>query len=62
MIVQVAQSHLAKYAEMVEETIDLDQLEHHQFIIKPNYDENLQLLASEIEQVKLLGRRDDPFR
>jgi DNA mismatch repair protein MSH2 len=36
---------------MVEETIDLEQLEHHQFVIKPNYDENLQILASEIEEV-----------
>ena len=38
---------------MVEETIDLDQLEHHQFVIKPNYDENLQILATEIEEVIL---------
>jgi DNA mismatch repair protein MSH2 len=48
---QTAQSQLSKYAEMVEETIDLDQLEHHQFVIKPNYDENLQILATEIEEV-----------
>lgn len=37
---------------MVEETIDLDQLSHHQFVIKPDYDENLQRLAKKIRQVR----------
>ena len=38
---------------MVQQTIDLDELEHHRFVIKPDYDENLQLIAD-----KLRGIRD----
>ena len=37
---------------MVEHTIDLDQLEHHQFVIKAEYDPALQELASELEEVR----------
>lgn len=43
---------------MVEETIDLDQLEHHQFVIKPNYDDNLQILANEIDEVVIKSSSD----
>jgi DNA mismatch repair protein MSH2 len=39
---------------MVEHTIDLDQLEHHQFVIRPDYDTILQDLANELEEVCLL--------
>jgi DNA mismatch repair protein MSH2 len=48
---QEHQTALAKYAEMVEQTIDLDQLEHHEFVIKSEYDETLQRLAGEIAEV-----------
>ncbi|TCD65445.1 MutS-like protein [Steccherinum ochraceum] len=44
---------LSKYAEMVQQTLDLDELEHHRFVIKPDYDEDLQRLAD-----KLGGIRD----
>ncbi|KAF7323675.1 DNA mismatch repair protein 2 [Mycena kentingensis (nom. inval.)] len=40
--------NLSKYAEMVEQTIDLDQLERHNYVIKPEYDERLKELADEI--------------
>ena len=33
---------LTKYVDLIEETVDLDQAEHHEYIIKPSFDENLQ--------------------
>ncbi|SCV69244.1 BQ2448_2264 [Microbotryum intermedium] len=38
--------------EMVEETIDLDELDRHQFVIKPDFDETLQELKQQLEQVR----------
>ncbi|KDE04567.1 DNA mismatch repair protein MSH2 [Microbotryum lychnidis-dioicae p1A1 Lamole] len=38
--------------EMVEETIDLDELDRHQFVIKPEFDETLQELKQQLEQVR----------
>ncbi|MBW0485756.1 hypothetical protein O181_025471 [Austropuccinia psidii MF-1] len=34
-------NNLAQYVEMVETTVDLDELENHQFIIKPEFDDEL---------------------
>ncbi len=31
----------SKYIEMIETTIDLDRIRHHEFVIKPNYDKDL---------------------
>ncbi|KAH7916001.1 DNA mismatch repair protein [Hygrophoropsis aurantiaca] len=45
--------NLAKYAEMVEQTLDLDELDRHNYAIKPDYDPRLQKLAG-----KLLETRD----
>ena len=42
---------LSKYAEMVEQTIDLQQLERHVYMIKPDYDERLQALSNKIMEV-----------
>lgn len=43
--------NITKFKEMVEQTIDLDQLKNHQYIIKPDYDEQLQSLADQIAEV-----------
>jgi len=42
---------LSKYAEMVEQTIDLEQLDRHVYMIKPDYDERLQALSAKIIEV-----------
>ncbi|KAF9788606.1 DNA mismatch repair protein [Thelephora terrestris] len=44
---------LSKYAEMVEQTIDLEQLDKHVYMIKPDYDERLQALSA-----RIIGIRD----
>ncbi|CAK5272872.1 unnamed protein product [Mycena citricolor] len=40
---------LEKYAEMVQQTIDLDALERHQFVIKPEHDAKLAALSEKIQ-------------
>ena len=43
---------LAKLQEMVETTIDLEALERHEFIIKPEFDESLRILRKRLDKVK----------
>ena len=43
--------NLSKYAEMVEQTIDLEQLDRHVYMIKPDYDERLKALSTKIMEV-----------
>ncbi|OBZ78347.1 DNA mismatch repair protein msh-2 [Grifola frondosa] len=43
---------LSKYAEMVQQTLDLDELENHNFVIKPDYDARLQELADKLKDVR----------
>ena len=44
--------NLEKYSEMVEQTLDLDQLSSHNFVIKPDYDERLQELAEKLTEIR----------
>lgn len=43
--------NISKFKEMVEQTIDLDQLKNHQYVIKPEYDESLQVLADKLSEI-----------
>ncbi|RPD65678.1 DNA mismatch repair protein [Lentinus tigrinus ALCF2SS1-7] len=43
---------LSKYSEMVQQTLDLDELENHNFVIKPDYDSRLQELADKLTEVR----------
>ena len=43
---------LSKLQDMVETTIDLDALERHEFIIKPEFDESLRILRRKLDKVK----------
>lgn len=46
------EASLSKYSEMVQQTLDLDELENHNFVIKPDYDERLQTLADRLSEVR----------
>lgn len=41
---------LGKLAEMVETTVDLDALDHHEFIIKPEFDEGLRMIRTALDK------------
>jgi DNA mismatch repair protein MSH2 len=43
---------LDKYAEMVEQTLDLSELERHNYVIKPDYDPRLRKLADQISAAR----------
>ncbi|OCT52960.1 DNA mismatch repair protein msh-2 [Cladophialophora carrionii] len=43
---------LGKLAEMVETTVDLDALDRHEFIIKPEFDEKLKVIRSKLDKIK----------
>lgn len=40
---------------MVEATIDLEQLEHHNYVIKPDYEPRLKSLAGKLVEVRGVG-------
>ncbi|KAM0786928.1 hypothetical protein ACM66B_002350 [Microbotryomycetes sp. NB124-2] len=42
-------NQLQPYREMVEETIDLDELDRHNFVIKPEFDDNLGRIKTKLE-------------
>ncbi|KAJ7089358.1 muts domain V-domain-containing protein [Mycena belliarum] len=46
------QENLEKYAEMVEQTIDLEELDRHNYVIKSEYDERLAALAQKLDEVR----------
>ncbi|PLW20015.1 hypothetical protein PCANC_10167 [Puccinia coronata f. sp. avenae] len=43
-------TNLAQYVEMVETTVDLDELENHQFIIKLDFDDDLRELKNALDE------------
>lgn len=43
---------LGKLAEMVETTVDLDALDRHEFIIKPEYDDQLKIIRKRLDKLK----------
>ncbi|KAG5644351.1 hypothetical protein DXG03_008648 [Asterophora parasitica] len=43
---------LGKYGEMVEQTLDLEELDKHNYVIKPDYDPKLQELAEKLTNVR----------
>ncbi|KAF9004638.1 DNA mismatch repair protein [Cyathus striatus] len=51
-ILREHESTLSKYAEMVEQTLDLEELDNHNYVIKPDYDPNLKELANNLTKVR----------
>lgn len=43
---------LAKLQEMVETTVDLEALDNHEFIIKPEFDESLRIIRKKLDKLK----------
>ncbi|KAI9654997.1 MAG: MutS-like protein [Trizodia sp. TS-e1964] len=43
---------LAKLQEMVETTVDLEALDHHEFIIKPEFDDSLRTIRKKLDKLK----------
>lgn len=43
---------LSKYSDMVESTIDLDALDRHEYVIKPEYNGTLQELTNTLEEAR----------
>lgn len=44
---------LSKLAEMVETTVDIDALDNHEFIIKPEFDDNLRTIRKKLDKLKI---------
>ncbi|KAI5118904.1 hypothetical protein M0805_002819 [Coniferiporia weirii] len=44
--------NLEKYSEMVEQTLDLDELSSHNFVIRPDYDDRLRELANKLMEIR----------
>jgi DNA mismatch repair protein MSH2 len=42
---------LSNYSEMVEQTLDLEELDRHNYVIKPDFHERLQELAKKLIEV-----------
>ena len=43
---------LGRLAEMVETTVDLEALDHHEFIIKPEFDEHLRVISAKLAKLR----------
>ncbi|KAJ5539651.1 hypothetical protein N7513_007983 [Penicillium frequentans] len=44
--------NLARLEEMVETTVDLDALENHEFIIKPEFDDSLRVIRKKLDKMR----------
>ncbi|WFD20579.1 MSH2 protein [Malassezia caprae] len=44
--------HLSKLVEMVEMTIDLDELAYHNYVIKPEFDDGLRAIKAKLDQIR----------
>ncbi|KAG4026293.1 hypothetical protein MFRU_042g00220 [Monilinia fructicola] len=44
--------HLGKLAELVETTVDLEAMDNHEYIIKPEFDPNLKTISRALEKLK----------
>lgn len=44
--------HLSKLVEMVEMTIDLDELAYHNYVIKPEFDDGLRTIKAKLDQIR----------
>ena len=44
--------HLGKLVEMVEMTLDLDELQYHNYVIKPEFDETLRLIRTKLDVIR----------
>ncbi|KZT28144.1 DNA mismatch repair protein [Neolentinus lepideus HHB14362 ss-1] len=44
--------NLSRYSEMVEQTLDLDELDNHHFVIKADYDARLRQLADRLAEIR----------
>lgn len=45
-------NNLARLAEMVETTVDLDAVERHEYIIKPEFDDSLRVIRKKLDKLK----------
>lgn len=48
---QECRSNLEKYSDMVEQTLDLNELDNHKYVIKPDYDPKLRELSKKLTEV-----------
>lgn len=60
MIPQKVEDQFRKFTEMVETTIDLEELKSHNYMIKPEFNDELQVLAGRISD--LLNGMDKEHR
>lgn len=49
---QAHNDSVAPYQQMVEETIDLSELDRHNFVIKPDFDASLAVIRQKLEAVR----------
>jgi DNA mismatch repair protein MSH2 len=50
--IKTSNTNLAMFVEMVEATLDLSELENHNFVIKPDFDEKLRTIKDSLDQVR----------